>query len=263
MPLDRTAFYADSSTALSLATITANMADAEADQIALREIQTFQWADAAARAAQTGMVEGDIGYQADTNVYYQYSGSAWGRLVSAIGSGLVSMVPTSVAGTGVSVAANGLVSFTGASTININGCFTSEFTNYRINVFAVHSTSAAFNGLLRASGSDLTASEYQRQTLTASSTTVSGGRTSNAASWAGISIASGTYEELDIILYNPQATQLTVGMVLGMATSTTGTPTIITGQMAIQYDATTSADGISFVTTAGTADGTIRISGIA
>lgn len=42
-----------------------------------RAIQTFRWADAAARAAQTGMVAGDIGYQVDMGVQYRYTGSAW------------------------------------------------------------------------------------------------------------------------------------------------------------------------------------------
>jgi hypothetical protein len=42
-----------------------------------RQIQTFRWANAAARAAQTGMVAGDMGYQVDTGIQYQYTGSAW------------------------------------------------------------------------------------------------------------------------------------------------------------------------------------------
>lgn len=78
MALDRTAYYADASTPASIATITAAMADAEADQIAVRQIQSYKWADAAARTAATGMTEGDIGYQLDTNVNYLYDGAAWG-----------------------------------------------------------------------------------------------------------------------------------------------------------------------------------------
>lgn len=37
----------------------------------------YKWANATARAAQTGMTEGDLGDQADTNEIYRYSGSAW------------------------------------------------------------------------------------------------------------------------------------------------------------------------------------------
>lgn len=62
----------------------------------MRPIRSFKWANAAARNAQTGMTEGDIGDQADTNEVWRYSGSAWGvvygpvaqtNLSSSLGSG--------------------------------------------------------------------------------------------------------------------------------------------------------------------------------
>lgn len=37
----------------------------------------YRWADAAARAAQTGMVAGDVGYQTDTGIEYLRTASAW------------------------------------------------------------------------------------------------------------------------------------------------------------------------------------------
>jgi len=37
----------------------------------------YVWADATARAAQTGMSTGEYGYQSDTTITYRYSGSAW------------------------------------------------------------------------------------------------------------------------------------------------------------------------------------------
>lgn len=42
-----------------------------------RAIQAFRWADATARAAQTGMVAGDTGYQIDNTITYRYNGAAW------------------------------------------------------------------------------------------------------------------------------------------------------------------------------------------
>jgi len=47
-----------------------------------REIQTFVWADNAARTAQTGMTAGDEGYQTDTDTGYRYDGAAWNEVVS-------------------------------------------------------------------------------------------------------------------------------------------------------------------------------------
>lgn len=37
----------------------------------------YVWADAAARAAETGMIAGEKGYQTDTKIVYRYDGSAW------------------------------------------------------------------------------------------------------------------------------------------------------------------------------------------
>ena len=47
-----------------------------------RQIQSFLWADNAARTAQTGMVAGDEGYQTDTDTAYRYDGTAWNEVVS-------------------------------------------------------------------------------------------------------------------------------------------------------------------------------------
>jgi len=52
--------------------------DGRLDDIeATRQNYDYRWANAAARAAQTGMRAGDRGLQVDTLAAYQYSGSAW------------------------------------------------------------------------------------------------------------------------------------------------------------------------------------------
>lgn len=71
-----------------LETVFANMANSIQDGFdgfrtdwngftATRAIQTFRWANDAARTAQTGMTAGDIGYQTDTTTFHLYNGSAW------------------------------------------------------------------------------------------------------------------------------------------------------------------------------------------
>jgi hypothetical protein len=64
-------YYADGSTALSLATIFAAMADAESAR------SPYYWLSQAQQDAQTGMVAGEFGLQANNGITYQYSGSAW------------------------------------------------------------------------------------------------------------------------------------------------------------------------------------------
>jgi len=73
--------------------------------------------------------------------------------------GLVKVIPTSVV--------NGLVSSTGTvtatgglATLSVNGCFTSVYANYRIEIVAVISTGADVRLKYRASGTDEATSHY-------------------------------------------------------------------------------------------------------
>jgi hypothetical protein len=70
-------YYADGTTPASLADITSAMATSVQNALDLREGHTFAWANATEKSAQTGMVTGDIGYQADNATFYIYSGSSW------------------------------------------------------------------------------------------------------------------------------------------------------------------------------------------
>lgn len=60
-----------------LETVFANMATSVQNALNTRAVKGYRWADATARAAQTGMVAGDLGYQIDNDTLYRYSGSAW------------------------------------------------------------------------------------------------------------------------------------------------------------------------------------------
>jgi len=75
--------------------------------------------------------------------------------------GLTSIIPTSVAGTGVTLGANGLVTFTATTAVNINGCFTAEFENYQVvlNLPSI-GTGGNLQLRLRAAGVDLSTATY-------------------------------------------------------------------------------------------------------
>ena len=178
-------YYADGSTPMSAETISA--AEATSVQEALnakindtRQIQTFVWADTAARNAQTGMTEGDFGYQLDNDLTYRYTGSIWtpSYLTSSARA-----IPTSVAGTGVALnSVTGVVTLTNATSVGLNGCFTSTFRNYRI-VFDATGTASQVNLLLRVGGVDSTTGYdftegLNRNGASSSSTAL------NASSWA-------------------------------------------------------------------------------
>lgn len=70
-------YYADGTTPASIATITASMATSVQNALNVRETKSYSWADATAKAAQTGMANGEIGFQIDNATYYIYNGSGW------------------------------------------------------------------------------------------------------------------------------------------------------------------------------------------
>lgn len=98
-------------------------------------------------------------------------------------NGLRIVTPTSIASTGTSatISANGSVSFTAVTSLSLNGVFTADYDNYMVVLRTNSSGSCSIETRLRVGGVDnSTASSYTSQTLTADSTTVSGGRASAA-----------------------------------------------------------------------------------
>jgi len=75
--------------------------------------------------------------------------------------GLTGVVPTSVAGTGVALGANGKVTFTAATSISVNTAFTATYDHYFL-LLDCPAIATAANLLLRlrAAGTDLSTSSY-------------------------------------------------------------------------------------------------------
>lgn len=124
--------------------------------------------------------------------------------------GLVKVIPTSVTGSGVSLSANGTVTFSAASSIAINGCFGAGYDNYRILVTVTGNGGASTTQLrLRTgAGSDSTSVyvyggwfiQYGATTLTAE------GGTAATTFWrlgeTGLSASSGSTAIVDIFQPN-------------------------------------------------------------
>ena len=131
----------------------------------------------------TSPYNGQVIYETDTTNLYVWNGSAWvaPSLVSPsltgvptaptatagtnttqvattafanTAGGLALITPTSVDGTGVSLSGQ-TVSFSGSSSISVNGCFSSSYLNYRVE-FNVTGSNASTTILLRVrkNGSD-------------------------------------------------------------------------------------------------------------
>jgi len=70
-------YYADGSTVLSIADISAATASSVQDAFDVRQKQSFRWADSAAQANQTGMAQGDVGYNETDDIEYYWHNSDW------------------------------------------------------------------------------------------------------------------------------------------------------------------------------------------
>ena len=127
-------------------------------------------------------------------------------------SGLKLIVPTSITNSGgsASVSASGKVTFTAATSVSVNGCFTATYDNYLV-VFSGKdgSGSASVEMYMRASSSDATGSNYVWQRLTASSTSVSGERqSSQSVTRAGV-VTNTVPSGFHLYLYGPYLAQPT------------------------------------------------------
>jgi hypothetical protein len=78
--------------------------------------------------------------------------------------GLVKVIPTSVAGTGVTVSATGTITYSASTTIDLKGIFSSLYDVYRI-VISNHTSSLApqLQGLMLSGATPLTTSTYETQ----------------------------------------------------------------------------------------------------
>jgi hypothetical protein len=118
-----------------------------------------------------------------------------------VNSGVIPMTPTSA--TGGTISAN-KVTFSGASSVLINGVFTSSFTNYRIVGRLYTSASDCFFRFATA-GTATTGSDYNYQLLEVVGTTVAASRTQNSANHVITSNSNGAnYMTFTADVFSPQ-----------------------------------------------------------
>lgn len=180
------------------------------------------------------------------------------EIVVTNAQGLTSIIPTSVAGTGVSLGAAGKVTLTAATAASINVCFTTAFDNYLFVIDVTHSTSAALTAKLRAAGVDSAASLYEQilAHFVTSAVTVSTSSANASFNVQGIG-ALQTIAELRIAQPALSAVTYLKADATAMTSATVPAKATYDGS----YNATTVFDGITFTAGAGTLTGTIRIYG--
>ena len=118
------------------------------------------------------------------------------------GFGLVLMKPSSIVnGTDNG---KGTVSFTGQSTVSLNGCFNSIYTNYKIQfIFTAPTSTNSLTMRLRASSTD-TSANYKNQNIVSNSTNIQARQNDTGTDdwYIGADFNNGTIAEMT--LFRPQ-----------------------------------------------------------
>jgi len=171
--------------------------------------------------------------------------------------GLRLVTPTSIDNTGGSASATGgEVTFTGVTSVSLNGVFTSAYDNYRIMFNAERGTSGNTNLRLRASGTDDTGSNYVvgRYYVGVNISQAAGSQNNSTnADWDFLNCQSGTVSGCSVDLFSPQKSTTTAGNFISG-----GSFLDIFGYSHTQ---TTSYDGLTVFVTASNMTGTVRVYG--
>ena len=176
-----------------------------------------------------------------------------GLLDSYVGLRLIT--PTSVVGG--TIGASGAVTFSGASSVSLNGCFTSTYDNYKVLLSITSaSTDVSLNTRFRTSGTDNSGATYNYYNR--NSTTSSGADTNTFARTQTSAVLNGVTTQAQNLVFDIFAPALSV------ITTITLFSTISVGNMNVStvcFNNTTSFDGFSFYPNTGTITGTIRVYG--
>jgi hypothetical protein len=181
--------------------------------------------------------------------------NTWYFLPSAsAGAGMDLITPTSVAGSGVTLS-GGQVTFTAATAVSVNGCFSATYDNYRIVFEGVGSTVDVPKLRLRLAGTDASGANYDFEQVTGSTTTVSAQNYASETSWSYFTAQSTVSMIGEVIIRRPNLAQTT--MVSGQG-GRENAVVMVTGY----HTLTTQYDGFSLLAPSGNLTGTLRVYGM-
>lgn len=229
--------------------------------------------------APTSPVSGDLWFNTNDGVLFMYfndgntsqwvemksntaSGSTVAARVDALEAkpnGLVQLIPTSISvGSGsASVGALGTITYSGVSSLNINGIFTSAYPNYRIVFQHLLASDTGLNLRLRAGGADNTSGVYNNHHIYwgpgGNGVNIISNHTVFGALF-GHGRQRGAYE-----LYAPQLATRTGVTFHGVAENGAGSTEQHTSSVLHKSD--TQFDGVTIYPTSGSFTGTVQIYG--
>jgi hypothetical protein len=174
--------------------------------------------------------------------------------------GLSLITPTSIAVTGGSgsIGATGAVSFTSASAIALNNCFSSTYKNYFIICNMQGSTYTYFNMRLRTE-TDFTGGNYNIQRSLVSNTVYSATRATLEGSFVQVAdISADRVNHFTMNIFNPNTTDSTEFRLLGNSSSSSNPAMFDTlGSL----NTSTQYTGFNLIVNSQTVSGTISVYG--
>lgn len=186
--------------------------------------------------------------------------SPWNALVAAVNKTKQLVTPTSVAN--ASIGTYGAVTFSGASSVSLNGVFTSEFDAYEIEFDASTSGAASLQLLLRLAGTDATASNYYTQRFTAVNATPAAVQSLAASNYVLSSPALSAFHAGTAKLQAPALATATSGTVQATVTPNPMTTSAGIYLGGLLHSVSTAYDGFTVTPSTGTISGWIRVYGI-
>jgi len=175
--------------------------------------------------------------------------------------GTTAVIPTSVAGTGVTLGAAGKVSFSASTAVSVNGCFTSAFDTYRIEIDSTSSGAAVYTLVERLSGTNAITA-YDVQTNATVNGTNFPAQSLNQTSWTMNAQAFAGKTNMTIDLFNPALAAATTGLAtVGGAANPMTTSAALIQVLFLSHRTTTAYDGFTLTASTGTITGSIRIYG--
>lgn len=178
--------------------------------------------------------------------------------------GYLSLVPTSVAGTGVSLSGNRVVA-SAATAISVNGVFSSTYSKYIISGRLQTSAASVVTMTLRASGTNNTSSNYDRlRTRGTGSTTTDTALVTAASGWdiAPVSLASGIHT-FTIEVFAPGSAIPTTGTIQDSVTTNPMTTDAAHVFQSILQRQSTAFDGFTLTAVSGNMTGELKVIGVA
>ena len=193
--------------------------------------------------------------QYQTATLVRTGSDAWTVIIQgADAAGMDLITPTSVAGSGVTLS-GGQVTFTAATAVSVNGCFSATYDNYRIVFEGVGSTVDVPKLRLRLAGTDASGANYDFEQVTGSTTTVSAQNYASETSWSYFTAQSTVSMIGEVIIRRPNLAQTT--MVSGQG-GRENAVVMVTGY----HTLTTQYDGFSLLAPSGNLTGTLRVYGM-